>query len=72
MPHVPTAPNLQHSASRETHDMLKKIPKGAEATTVLVGSTDFLEKPIMAFLRYKSLVYRVLIFGSLSWNRGKF
>ena len=56
MPHVPTAPNLQHSASHETHDILKKIPKGAEATTVLVGSTDFLEKPIMAFVRYKSLV----------------
>ena len=43
---------LQHSMSREAHEMMKKIPEGAEATTVLVGSADFLEKPIMAFVRY--------------------
>ncbi|ELT89579.1 hypothetical protein CAPTEDRAFT_38399, partial [Capitella teleta] len=27
------------------------IPKDAEATTVLVGTVDFLSKPIMAFVR---------------------
>ncbi|CAH1788172.1 unnamed protein product [Owenia fusiformis] len=32
-------------------DILKRIPKGAEATTVLVGTVDFLEKPTMAFVR---------------------
>ncbi|KAI8483782.1 Anion exchange protein 3 [Branchiostoma belcheri] len=31
--------------------ILKKIPEDAEATTVLVGAVDFLEKPTMAFVR---------------------
>ena len=30
---------------------LKKIPAGAEASNVLVGEVDFLEKPISAFIR---------------------
>ncbi len=37
--------------SKDAQEMMKKIPKGAEATTVLVGSAEFLEKPIMAFVR---------------------
>lgn len=31
--------------------ILKRIPTGAEATTVLVGSVDFLEQPTIAFVR---------------------
>ena len=30
---------------------LKKIPAGAEASNVLVGEVDFLEKPVSAFIR---------------------
>ena len=33
------------------HSIMKRIPKGAEATTVLVGSLEFLSRPIMAFVR---------------------
>ena len=41
-------------ADEQTHQdlhILKRIPKDAEATTVLVGSVDFLSKPVMAFVR---------------------
>ncbi|KAM7358802.1 anion exchange protein Ae2 isoform 4-T7 [Cochliomyia hominivorax] len=31
--------------------ILKRIPQGAEATTVLVGAVDFLEQPTIAFVR---------------------
>lgn len=31
--------------------ILRKIPVGAEATTVLVGAVDFLEQPTIAFAR---------------------
>lgn len=31
--------------------ILKRIPVGAEATTVLVGAVDFLEQPTIAFIR---------------------
>ena len=30
---------------------LKKIPQGAEASNVLVGEVDFLNHPIIAFVR---------------------
>ncbi|KAJ8877233.1 hypothetical protein PR048_021687 [Dryococelus australis] len=36
-------------AQNET--ILKRIPVGAEATTVLVGALDFLEQPTIAFVR---------------------
>uniref|UniRef100_UPI00398EDBDD sodium bicarbonate cotransporter 3-like isoform X7 n=1 Tax=Pristiophorus japonicus TaxID=55135 RepID=UPI00398EDBDD len=38
---------------RSTVDMnfMKKIPPGAEASNVLVGEVDFLERPIIAFVR---------------------
>ena len=32
---------------------MKKIPKGAEASNILVGEVDFLEKPLSAFIRLK-------------------
>lgn len=30
---------------------MRKIPAGAEASNVLVGEVDFLERPIIAFVR---------------------
>ncbi|KAL5005957.1 hypothetical protein ScPMuIL_017115 [Solemya velum] len=36
---------------KQTQDIMRRIPVGAEAITVLVGGVDFLEKPIMAFVR---------------------
>ncbi|XP_021698561.1 band 3 anion transport protein isoform X6 [Aedes aegypti] len=35
----------------QKESILKRIPEGAEATTVLVGSVDFLEQPTIAFVR---------------------
>lgn len=42
-----------HDDVRKASDasIMKKIPEGAEATTVLVGSVDFLEQPTIAFVR---------------------
>ncbi|BES98106.1 Band 3 cytoplasmic domain [Nesidiocoris tenuis] len=39
--------------ARRVHkeSILKRIPVGAEATTVLVGSVEFLEQPTIAFIR---------------------
>ena len=31
---------------------MKKIPKGAEASNILVGEVDFLDKPLSAFIRF--------------------
>lgn len=36
--------------TRDT-DILKKIPDGAEAASILVGNVDFLKKPLIAFVR---------------------
>lgn len=35
---------------------MKKIPTGAEASNVLVGELDFLEKPVVAFVRLSPAV----------------
>ena len=32
-------------------NFMRKIPSGAEASNVLVGEVDFLERPIIAFVR---------------------
>ncbi|XP_061676926.1 sodium bicarbonate cotransporter 3-like isoform X4 [Syngnathoides biaculeatus] len=37
-------------------DFMKKIPPGAEASNVLVGEVDFLEQPIVAFVRLSPAV----------------
>uniref|UniRef100_A0A452J7M1 Anion exchange protein n=1 Tax=Gopherus agassizii TaxID=38772 RepID=A0A452J7M1_9SAUR len=55
---------LRHAQSRSMNDItdtpstdqlknkfIKKIPKDAEASNVLVGEVDFLEKPFVAFVR---------------------
>ncbi|CAL1534908.1 unnamed protein product [Lymnaea stagnalis] len=36
---------------KHVQDIMRRIPKGAEASTVLVGQVDFLKKPAMAFVR---------------------
>lgn len=41
-------------------NFMKKIPPGAEASNVLVGEVDFLERPIIAFIR---LIPAVLLNG---------
>lgn len=35
---------------------MKKIPAGAEASNVLVGEVDFLERPLIAFVRLQESV----------------
>ena len=35
---------------------MKKIPKGAEASNILVGEVNFLEKPLSAFIRLQEAV----------------
>lgn len=37
-------------------NFMRKIPPGAEASNVLVGEVDFLEKPIIAFVRLSPAV----------------
>ncbi|KTG31044.1 hypothetical protein cypCar_00007832, partial [Cyprinus carpio] len=44
-----------HAAARSMK-LLAKIPKDAEATVVLVGCVEFLEKPAMAFVRLNEAV----------------
>lgn len=41
---------------------MKKLPRDAEASNVLVGEVDFLENPFIAFVRLKDAV----MFGSLT------
>ncbi|XP_026462200.1 anion exchange protein 2-like [Ctenocephalides felis] len=46
----------QEDLYKKTHNeaILRRIPTGAEATTVLVGSVDFLDHPTIAFVRLAS------------------
>ncbi|XP_064646030.1 band 3 anion transport protein-like isoform X3 [Lineus longissimus] len=48
---VPKLKRPETAGGRQQHDIMKKIPKGSEAMTVLVGAVEFLDKPIMAFIR---------------------
>lgn len=41
--------DLKKAAQKES--ILKRIPGGAEATTVCVGAVEFLEQPTIAFVR---------------------
>jgi solute carrier family 4 (sodium bicarbonate transporter), member 10 len=36
---------------------MRKIPQGAEASNVLVGEVDFLEKPLSAFIRLSQATF---------------
>ncbi|XP_039593348.1 sodium bicarbonate cotransporter 3-like isoform X3 [Polypterus senegalus] len=42
--------------SRVDMNFMKKIPPGAEASNVLIGEVDFLERPIIAFVRLSPAV----------------
>uniref|UniRef100_A0A669B2I1 Anion exchange protein n=1 Tax=Oreochromis niloticus TaxID=8128 RepID=A0A669B2I1_ORENI len=50
------SPHLSRRASSVDMNFMKKIPPGAEASNVLVGEVDFLEKPIIAFVRLSPAV----------------
>jgi len=41
----------ENSEHKVNSHFMKKIPKGAEASNILVGEVDFLEKPLSAFIR---------------------
>jgi hypothetical protein len=51
----------QSSVPRPVHhvesNVFHRIPSDAEATNVLVGSVDFLDKPVMAFVRLLDACY---------------
>uniref|UniRef100_A0A3P8NBK9 Anion exchange protein n=1 Tax=Astatotilapia calliptera TaxID=8154 RepID=A0A3P8NBK9_ASTCA len=48
--------SLHQSRSHVDLHFMKKIPEGAEASNVLVGELDFLERPIVAFVRLSPAV----------------
>ena len=50
---TPSAASLRTGTGGADSALLKRIPTGTEATNVLVGSVDFLDKPIMAFVRLR-------------------
>ncbi|XP_061779626.1 electroneutral sodium bicarbonate exchanger 1 isoform X1 [Nerophis lumbriciformis] len=63
-PPPPTEP-AKNGAGQDAHQVdlskvdlhfMKKIPEGAEASNVLVGELDFLESPIVAFVRLSPAV----------------
>ncbi|XP_061147971.1 electroneutral sodium bicarbonate exchanger 1 isoform X4 [Syngnathus typhle] len=62
---APVAEPSKNGAGQEGHQVdlskvdlhfMKKIPEGAEASNVLVGELDFLERPIVAFVRLSPAV----------------
>lgn len=48
-----SSPDLQH---RLNQAFMKKIPPGAQASNILVGEVEFLERPIAAFVRLAAAV----------------
>lgn len=46
--------NLNGDIPQHNLNFMRKIPSGAEASNILVGEVDFLEKPISAFIRLNS------------------
>lgn len=46
-----TLPSPLHFPQQLKNKFIKKIPKDAEASNVLVGEVEFLEKPFVAFVR---------------------
>lgn len=43
--------DTSHLKDKQSKELMKKIPEGAEATAVLVGAVDFLKHPTIAFVR---------------------
>ncbi|XP_078345150.1 band 3 anion transport protein-like [Oculina patagonica] len=48
---APEPPTVEGGGGKQESDVKSKIPEGAEATTVLVGTLDELEQPVLAFVR---------------------
>ncbi|KAK9888588.1 hypothetical protein WA026_000825 [Henosepilachna vigintioctopunctata] len=48
--------NMNGDIHQHNLHFMKKIPSGAEASNILVGEVNFLEKPIAAFVRLNSAV----------------
>ncbi|XP_040355258.1 sodium-driven chloride bicarbonate exchanger isoform X3 [Ixodes scapularis] len=48
-----SSPDLQH---RLNQAFMKKIPPGSQASNILVGEVDFLERPVAAFVRLAAAV----------------
>lgn len=48
-----SSPDLQH---RLNQAFMKKIPPGAQASNILVGEVEFLERPVTAFVRLAAAV----------------
>lgn len=44
--------NESHDFHKTNSSIMKKLPPGTEATNVLIGGVDFLEKPLCAFVRF--------------------
>ena len=49
--------DLTRKAQKDKESILKRIPAGAEATTVLVGTVDFLQEAAIAFVRLAEGIY---------------
>lgn len=49
--------DLSRKTQKEKESILKRIPAGAEATTVLVGTVDFLQEAAIAFVRLAEGIY---------------
>ncbi|XP_065203094.1 sodium bicarbonate cotransporter 3 isoform X2 [Planococcus citri] len=56
MPRIQSYGDLNPDHKGNTHFM-RKIPAGAEASSILVGQVDFLEKPVSAFVRLSEAVF---------------
>ncbi|CAH1788487.1 unnamed protein product, partial [Owenia fusiformis] len=48
---IPTTMQNSHSKTHLNQHFMKKIPVGAEASNILVGEVEFLQQPIIAFVR---------------------
>lgn len=48
---IPRSESSQQLEHKTNLNFMKKIPKGAEASNILVGEVDFLDKPLPAFIR---------------------
>lgn len=56
----PSSQSIQRNISgtdlsdhRSNMNFMRKIPPGAEASNILVGEVDFLDKPLAGFIRLK-------------------
>lgn len=56
----PSSQSIQRNSSgndlsdhRGNMNFMRKIPPGAEASNILVGEVDFLDKPLAGFIRLK-------------------